>query len=162
MLQPLGALTVRACVDDDVPRLAEIFREAVAVIGPSDYSATQVQAWLARVPSADVLAGRLGDGRKVWVLSDARRCAFAFADLEADGHIDLLYASPAIAGTGAVARLLAHLEAAARAAGMECLHVEASAAARRFFLKQGFAVLHRRTFEIGGVEIFNFAMEKRL
>lgn len=162
MLRPHGALTVRDCMEGDVPRLAEIFREAVALIGPSDYSAAQVEAWLARVPSAGILAERLGDGRNVWVLSDARSRAFAFVDLEADGHIDLLYASPAIAGTGAVASLLAHLEAAARAAGIECLHVEASAAARRFFLKQGFTVRNRRTFNIGGVEIFNFAMEKRL
>ena len=162
MLQPQGALIVRAYADGDALRLAEIFREAVATIGPADYSAAQVNAWLARVPSAERLAARLGDGRKVWVLSDASGDAFGFVDLEADGHIDLLYASPVIAGTGAVERLVAHLETAARDAGLTRLYVEASAAARRFFLKHGFTVLERRTFEIGGVAIFNFAMAKAL
>lgn len=32
MLQPHGALTVRACMEGDVPRLAQIFREAVSLI----------------------------------------------------------------------------------------------------------------------------------
>jgi putative acetyltransferase len=162
MRQPVDDLTVRAFAGDDVPRLAEIFREAVAAIGPADYSDAQVQAWLRRVPSADVLGERLGDGRRVWVLADQAGCAFAFVDLEPDGHIDLLYASPAIAGTGAVAGLLAHLETHARGAGMVRLYAEASAAARRFFLKQGYAVSERRDFQIDGVEIYNFAMEKRL
>ena len=162
MREPDGDLTVRAYVPDDVPRLAEIFREAVAAIGPADYSAAQVAAWLRRVPSAEGLAEGLGDGRRVWVLADQAGCAFAFIDLEPDGHIDLLYASPAIAGTGAVAGLLAHLEAHARDAGMVRLYAEASAAARRFFLKQGYAVSERRDFRIDGVEIYNFAMEKRL
>jgi putative acetyltransferase len=40
--------------------------------------------------------------------------------------------------------------------------VEASEPARRFFLKHGFSELHRRNFEIGGVPIHNYAMEKRL
>ena len=162
MRHPVGDLTVRAFAGDDVPRLAEIFREAVAAIGPADYSEAQVQAWLRRVPSADVLGERLGDGRRVWVLADQAGCAFAFVDLEPDGHIDLLYASPAIAGTGAVAGLLAHLETHARGAGMVRLYAEASAAARRFFLRQGYAVSERRDFQIDGVEIYNFAMEKRL
>ncbi|KDA01459.1 GNAT family N-acetyltransferase [Hyphomonas oceanitis] len=162
MRQPDGDLTVRAYRGEDVPRLAEIFREAVAAIGPANYSETQVAAWLGRVPSADALAERLGDGRRVWVLADQAGCAFAFIDLEPDGHIDLLYASPAIAGRGAVAVLFAELEGHALTVGMARLHVEASAAARRFFLKQGFAVVQRRTFEIDGVEIHNFAMEKVL
>jgi putative acetyltransferase len=40
--------------------------------------------------------------------------------------------------------------------------VEASEPARRFFLKRGYAVLERRDFEIGGVPIHNYAMERRL
>ena len=162
MRQPEGDLTVRAYAAGDVPRLAEIFREAVAAIGPTDYDEAQVTAWLRRVPSADALAARLGDGRRVWVLADQAGYAFAFVDLEADGHIDLLYASPAIARTGAVAGLVGHLMAAARETGMVRLYVEASEAARRFFLKQGFTVVQRRDFEIDGVAIHNYAMEKAL
>jgi putative acetyltransferase len=42
------------------------------------------------------------------------------------------------------------------------LYSEASEAARRFFLKKGLVVLHRRDFEVRGVAIHNHAVEKRL
>jgi putative acetyltransferase len=45
---------------------------------------------------------------------------------------------------------------------MKRLHAEASEAARRFFLKRGFAVVNRRAFEIAGVRIHNYAVEKWL
>jgi putative acetyltransferase len=45
---------------------------------------------------------------------------------------------------------------------MKRLYSEASEAARRFFLKQGFAVVSKRLFEISGVPIHNYAMEKWL
>jgi hypothetical protein len=42
------------------------------------------------------------------------------------------------------------------------IYMEASEAARRFFLRRGFEVLERRDLLIGEVPIHNFAMEKRL
>lgn len=60
------------------------------------------------------------------------------------------------------AALYQMLEAAARARGITRLHSEASEPARRFFLKQGFTVISRHDFEIGGVAIHNWRMEKRL
>ncbi|MFN3817341.1 hypothetical protein [Brevundimonas sp.] len=39
---------------------------------------------------------------------------------------------------------------------------EASEAARRVFLKRGYAVVERRDFEVAGVAIHNYAMERRL
>jgi putative acetyltransferase len=54
------------------------------------------------------------------------------------------------------------LERAAREHGIELLFTEASEPARRFFSRQGFDVIERREFEISGVPIHNFRMEKRL
>ena len=45
---------------------------------------------------------------------------------------------------------------------MKRLHAEASEAARRFFLRRGFVVVNSRAFEISGVPIHNYAMEKWL
>ena len=42
------------------------------------------------------------------------------------------------------------------------LYTEASEAARRLFLKKGFTAMQRRDFEVAGVAIHNYAMEKRL
>ena len=84
----------------------------------------------------------------------------AFGDLEHDGHIGYLYCAPEAAGKGVAAALYDRLERAARERGLKRLHAEASEAARRFFLRKGFSVVHRRAFEISGVHIHNYAVEK--
>ena len=62
---------------DDAAHLADIFVEAVRGIGPSDYSAEQVEAWAAGV-SVERFAALASDGRRVWVALNAadRPCAF--------------------------------------------------------------------------------------
>ena len=71
-------------------------------------------------------------------------------------------ARPEAAGTGVAAALYDRLERTARERGMKRLHAEASEAARRFFLRKGFSVVNRRAFEISGVPIHNYAVEKWL
>jgi len=146
---------------DDAAHLCDIFVEAVRGIGPSDYTPEQVEAWAAGA-SAERFGALAGDGRKVWVALDPTDLPCAFIDLEADGHVDFLYCRPAHAGTGAATALYSTLEAHAREFGLARLHTEASEAARRFFLKRGFAVTQRRDFPVNGVMIHNYAMEKRL
>lgn len=141
--------------------LAELFRRAVREIGARDYSLEQIEAWAGGM-RADRLDARLNDGRLCLVAVDDANTPLAFGDLEADGHIDFLYASPDVAGKGVAAALYDALEMHARAQGMARLYTEASEAARRFFLKQGFAVQRRRDFSIGDVPIHNYAMEKTL
>jgi putative acetyltransferase len=92
---------------------------------------------------------RARDGRLVLVAAGADGAPLAYGDLEGDGHIDHLYCRPDAAGTGVTAALYQALEAAARARGIARLYSEASEPARRFFQKQGFAVISRNDFEIG-------------
>lgn len=96
------------------------------------------------------------------VAVDADAAPLAYGDLEGDGHIDHLYCRPDAAGTGVAAALYAALEASARARGMARLCTEASEPARRFFAKQGFDLVARNDFELGGVAMHNFRMEKIL
>lgn len=86
----------------------------------------------------------------------------AFGDLEPDGHIHFLYCAPEAAGTGVTATLYDALERIARAQGIVRLYAEASEPARRFFARQGFRTIGRRDFDIEGVPIHNYAVEKRL
>lgn len=155
-------ISIRSYRDADAGALADVYDRSVLAIGPRDYTPEQIAVWIGRGARADRFRTRMADGRRCWVAVDAADTAIAFIDLEADGHIDFLYASPEAAGSGVSGRLLDELEAAARADGMTRLYVEASEAARRFFLKRGFAVTARRDFEIDGVAIHNYAMERRL
>lgn len=142
--------------------LAQIFFAAVHDIGSRYYSPEQVKAWAPEIPSAEQFAARAADGRTLVVAVDEQDQPLAYGDLEADGHIDHLYCRPASAGTRVATGVYHAIETAARRSGIGLLFVEASEPARRFFLKRGFTVVRRRDFEVNGVPIHNFRMEKRL
>jgi len=139
-----------------------VFERAVRGIASGDYSPAQIEAWIGAEPREGRFREKMADGRRCWVAIDEQDSVTAFVDLEADGHIDFLFADPAVAGRGVTASLLDALEQAAREASLSRLHVEASEPARRFFLKRGYSVVERRDFRIGGVPIHNYAMERRL
>ena len=122
----------------------------------------EIQAWAGAGPSALRFAERMEDGRWAFVADRADGELLGFIDLEADGHIDFLYVAPEAKGRGVADRLLDAVEQVARSAEVQRLYSEASEAARRFFVRRGFVVLRRRDFEVGGVPIHNYAVEKRL
>ena len=153
---------IRLYAPSDAGALAEIFFAAVRVAGARDYSPAQVEAWAPATLAPESFAARAGDGRLTGVAVDEGDTPLAYIDLEADGHIDHFYCRPDRIGTGVAAALYAWLEDRARERGMALLYVEASEAARRFFLRRGFTVVARRDFEVRGVPIHNYRMEKRL
>ena len=155
-------MRVRRIKPGDEAQLAQIYFSAVREIASRHYTPRQVQAWAPEVPAPGSYSTKAADGRTVLVAVDTDDRALAYGDLEPDGHIDHLYCRPDHAGTGVAAAIYDALEAAARSAGIDLLFVEASEPARRFFLKRGFALIARRDFELDGVPIHNFRMEKRL
>ncbi len=155
-------LRVRDFHADYAPALAEIFHRAVHEIARQHYTEEQMHAWSPSVPSPARFIDWGLDGRTFLVALDQTNKPVAFGDLEADGHIDHLFCDPDFAGTGVTARLYHALEERAREQHIALLYVEASEPARRFFLRQGFTTIERRDFEIAGVPIHNYRMEKRL
>jgi putative acetyltransferase len=155
-------MQIRPARPDDAAALTQLYRASVTMLGVRDYSAEQVRVWATLAPSTQRFGEMMADGRLLLVAVDADARLLAFGDLETDGHIDYLYSAPFAAATGAAAALYAELECRARAAGLHRLYAEASEAARRFFLRRGFVVTARRDFEVDGVPIHNYAVEKRL
>ncbi len=146
----------------DAPDLTEILHAAVHVIGARDYTPEQLRAWSpAPMPSQDYVA-RVADGRTVLVALGASERPVAFIEIEADGHIDCFYCHPDVAGSGVGRALFRHAQSRAIEAGYPRLFVEASEAARRFFLREGFHVIACREFQLRGVMIHNYAMGKTL
>ena len=153
-------MQIRLYRPDDAPQIGALFRRAILEVGSKDYTPQQVAAWAGPEPAGERLHARLSDGRLALVAEED--VILAFGDLEADGHIDFLYALPQAVGKGVAAALYDALEEAARSRNIARLCTEASEAARRLFLKKGFAVVERRDFEVRGVPIHNYAMEKIL
>jgi len=156
------AYAIRPWRDDDAEALAELCLASIRAIGPHAYTAEQVEAWAARHRGAAMYRERVAGGAAVFVAVDADDRPVAYALLEADGHLDRLYNHPDHTRQGLAVQLLMAAEAHARSHGIVRLYTEASELARPAFERAGYSVMQRRDFEIDGVPIHNYAMEKRL
>ena len=143
-------MQIRTYIASDAPALAVIFNRAVSELASAHYPPEQIAAWLDGGMRAGETHVRCSDGRLVLVAA------------EDDGHIGMLFVAPEHAGQGVASALYRHLEDEARQRGLTKLHVEASEMARPFFLRHGFALLHRRGFDLKGTPVHNYAMAKSL
>ncbi len=155
-------MSIRAFQPSDAQQIADLFQRSVLELGRKFYTQEQVAAWAARGPTAKSVISRNALGRLTFVYTNPSGDIVAYAELESDGHIDQVYALPEIAGTGVVSDLYDHVENKAQKLGIKKLYTEASESARRFFLKKSFVECERRDFEIEGVAIHNYTMEKML
>ena len=147
----------------DAARLGEIFHLAVQATPDAEYSAAQRNVWSAApIPAERYLARVTAGAHRIFVAVDAQDDPQGFIELQPDGHIDCFYRAPSYRASGLGQQLYDHLEVQARSAGMSRLYVEASDAAQRFFLRQGFAALRLRRFDRLGVEMHHMLMEKHL
>lgn len=146
----------------DAPAMAQLYFDSARTLGPRRYTPEQVQAWAPAPKDPAIVRARAEDGRVTLVAVDDQDAVAAYGDLEADGHIDHLYCRPDMAGSGVAGAVLDALIARAQAAGTPRLYVEASELARSLFERKGFTVVARRDFQINGVAIHNYAMERRL
>ncbi len=156
------AHTIRGYRPGDADAMNALFVRSVRDVASRCYTPEQVAAWLRRGLSAATIAQRMADGRACYIAEGETGAMLGFIDLEADGHIDLMFCAPEAAGQGVASVLYAALEAEARRRRIPRLYTEASEGARKHFLKQGFTELSRRDFGLEGVRIHNYAMEKRL
>lgn len=155
-------MRIRKYREDDCSNVTAIFVNAVTVTGLRGYSPEQVRVWAASGASDDATRERCGDGRLVLVAVNVDDRAIAFIDLEDDGHIDMLFCLPQWTRRGIASALYEKLENIAHQRGMNRLYVEASEIAKPFFARKGFALLRRKDFEMEGVAVHNYAMEKLL
>ncbi len=155
-------MQIRPFRSSDADDLTRIFFAAIHEIAQHYYSEEQVNAWAPVIPTAERFVQRGTDGRLLLVAVNDSDELLAYGDLEPDGHIDHLFCRPDAAGTGITSVLYHHIEVAAADRGLTRLFVEASEPARRFFLKKGFEVVERRDFELSGIPIHNFAMQKQI
>ena len=154
------AVLVRAYRPDDAPTLLAIFRDSVRRSAHHAYSPQQLAAWAPDQMDAGAWAERRAS-RPTWVAEVEGRVV-GFSDLEADGHLDMLYVMVDFQGRGVASALLDTVLSAARARGLTCVFTEASLTARPFFERRGFRILGEQTVERNGQRLVNVRMERVL
>ena len=158
----ISTIKIRHYEERDAEAVRAIFIDAIRGLATEHYSPAQVDVWSGVMGDRHTVHARRTDGRTTWLAVDREDEPLAYIDLEADGHIDHLFCRPEAAGQGLASALYRELEQAARDAGMTYLYVEASESARPVFARHGFTVVRREDFEMSGVPIHNYTMEKHL
>ena len=115
---------------------------------------------MARFPGAQLYRDCVAEGAAIFIAAGEDDQPVAYALLEADGHLDHLYNHPDHSRRGIALNLLTTAVLYARHHGMARLYTEASELARPSFEEAGFIATERREFEIDGVPIHNWAMER--
>jgi putative acetyltransferase len=154
------AITIRSYRAADGAVLAALFRASVTAIARRDYTQSQVEAWAPEDMDVARFATRCA-AKSTWIAERDGRVA-GFSDLEADGHVDMLYVHPDFQRRGVARALLVHIENLALARGLARLYTEASITARPAFEAQGFRVIAAQTVERRGEFFTNYRMEKAL
>ena len=153
-----AALAIRPYRASDLDGVIAIFLRAIREVASRDYDQAQIDAW-AQVDRDAWAPRRLS--RPTWVVAVGEALA-GFADLEPNGHLDMMFVHPGHQRRGVATALLAAVEAAAREQGLTRLSTEASITAHPFFEARGFSVITPQLVEKRGQVLRNFRMAKTL
>lgn len=151
-------MRIRPYRDEDAAATLAVFRRAVHATASRDYTAEQLAAWAPAHIDLEHWAARRATATTYVAVEDDR--VVGFADLVAEGHIDMAYVDPGASRRGVATALLAAVTAVARQRGIHHLTVHASLTARPFFERHGFVVDAERSVVRAGVPLTNFAMSR--
>jgi putative acetyltransferase len=147
-------LAIRPATPADVPAISDLIRQTVRQSNAGDYPADVVELIAANhVP--DKVAQRLAE-RDVFVGLEGQRIVGTIG-LGGD-KLRSLFVEPGLQGKGVGARLVAHLEAHARKAGVTELLLSSSITARGFYERLGYRLIRFDEREDGST----FLMSKTL
>jgi putative acetyltransferase len=96
---------IRAYEADDACAIARLFYETVRSVNQADYSEEQVEAWAPAVPNKQAWHARMSQPDRRTLVAEEDDEVVGFAELEDDGHLDMLYLRGDAVGRGVGRRL---------------------------------------------------------
>lgn len=153
-----AGINLRRYVTEDLDAVIEVFQRAIREVACRDYDPMQIAAW-SQVDRDAWEPWRLT--RPTWVAVDGLKVV-GFSDLEADGHLDMMFVHPDYQDMGVASRLLRQVETAAAEQGLTRIFTEASHTARPFFARRGFVLDAEQVVGKRDARMTNFRMHKML
>lgn len=138
-----------------------LFIASVRQTAAADYSPAQIHAWV-RPAERDLGSWQLAMGARNSFVALTDGEVVGFADVSADGYIDMLFVSPTFQRQGIGSCLLDEAERQARETGASTLLANVSLTARALFERHGFRVDQVQHPRLAGVALMNFRMSKPL
>jgi putative acetyltransferase len=151
---------IRPYDESDLEALALLFTDSVHGLAAAHYDEVQLKAWAPSLPDLDAWTLRLASVSTL--VAEVGPTRAGFISYEKNGHIDLLYTSPAYCRRGIASALYRHAETMLISHGTTEICTEASIAARPFFERQGFRVAEEQCVQLRGVMFRRFGMRKSL
>ncbi len=151
-------MEIRRYSHQDLGSVVQVFTRSVHGLAVGHYDAEQLEAWAPTMLDLEAWEARLNHRATLVAAIDGELAGFVC--FEFNGHIDLLYTSPAHSRSGVASALLRHAESELQAAGVDELLTEASLAARPFFEGNGFQVEREETVLLRGLQFRRYVMRK--
>ncbi|MAD97962.1 MAG: hypothetical protein CMB99_11610 [Flavobacteriaceae bacterium] len=145
---------------NDLDQVLDVFNLAIRNTASKDYTAAQIKAWSASSLETDRWTQKILN-QEVYAVVDNEKI-IGFSSLEHQNYMDLMYVHPSHTGKGIAKSLCNIIEELARNHGTKVLHTDASETAKPFFERMGFSSIRKNSFELRGVLIHNYHMEKKL
>ncbi len=163
-----GGFLVRPAVLADAQALCDLSRAAIMVSAAEHYTLAQRSAWARRRTLAahrrmirDTTGFVAAEAGSAAAIGFATVSLTAIGSLER-GEVDQLFVHPDHTGRGIAGELLARVETAARAAGLDGLVTHASWRAMPVFERFGYAPLETEAVVVDGLELTRMRMTKLL
>ena len=153
-------MKIRPYTPDDLPALADLYRDAVEGLGTTEYRPEQIVVWAAFADEHAAFRERLSEGFAL--VAEVDGVPAAFCHLHPVDHISLLYTATRFARQGLATAVYRGVEAYARDHGQTRLNTDASKISRPFFAREGFEVVRVEQVDRLGVTFERYRMEKVL
>lgn len=153
-------MQIRPFRKNDTPALIRLFQETVHTVCRKDYSQEQLNAWAPEQIDEESWISRLA--KSFTVVAEHSQQLAGFANLKADGCIDMFYVAAGYQHRGVGNLLFRAIEEEAKKLGLKKLQGDISLTARSFFLSKGFVVEREYSKKVGAVSFPNAIMVKTL
>lgn len=160
--KPCKEFRLRRYCPADLEELIQLFYHTVHTVARKDYTQEEVEAWVPSPESVDRDAWGDSLGAHYTLVAERDGKLLGFGDLDETGYLDRLYVHRDFQGKGVASAITEALEQYAKSLGAEKVTVHASRTAKPFFENRGYQVVQAQRVERRGVELENFAMERKL
>lgn len=153
-------MLIRNFKTSDTPALVDLFRKTVHTVCRADYTPEQLAVWAPENIDSDKWTKRFQNS--FTLIAEDKNQISGFANLGADGYIDMFYVAASNQRNGVGTLLFNAIEREARIQGARRLHSDVSLTARAFFQSKGLVIQKEYSKIVGNVTFLNAIMEKTL
>ena len=157
-----GEFHLRLYQPGDLEGMIQLFYETVHSVNLRDYTEEEAAAWVASPESVDRNAWSASFSSHYTLIAEKDGVLLGFGDMDDTGYLDRLYVHKDFQGRGVASAIVQGLEGYAWGLGASSVSVHASRTARPFFENLGYKVQKAQRVLRRGVELENFAMERKL